>query len=74
MVFYKGQMVRVLRRSDDESWEEYMDGLVGSRGIVIDPDSQINDPDSLIEVSLEDKGTYRLPQDCLETLEQAEKK
>ncbi len=46
-----------------------MDGLVGSRGIVTDPDSQINDPDALIEVSLEDKGTYRLPQDCLELLE-----
>ncbi len=69
MVFQKGQMVRVLRRSNDESWEEYMNGLVGSRGMVTDPDSQINDPDSLIEVSLEDKGTYRLPQDCLEVLE-----
>ena len=69
MAFHKGQKVRVLRRSTDESWEEYMDGLVGSRGIITDPDSQINDPDSLIEVSLEDKGTYRLPQDCLEILE-----
>jgi hypothetical protein len=69
MTFHKGQMVRVLRRSTDESWEEYMDGLVGSRGIVTDPDSQINDPDALIEVSLEDKGTYRLPQDALEVLE-----
>lgn len=71
MVFHKGQMVRVLRRSTDESWEGYMDGLVGSRGIITDPDTQINDPDSLIEVSLEDKGTYRLPQDCLEVLEPA---
>lgn len=69
MVFHKGQKVRVLHRSTDESWEKYMDGLVGSRGIVTDPDTQINDPDSLIEVSLEDKGTYRLPQDCLEVLE-----
>ncbi len=71
MTFHKGQMVRVLRRSTDESWEDYMDGLVGSRGIVTDPDTQINDPDTLIEVSLEDKGTYRLPQDCLEVLEPA---
>ncbi len=71
MVFHKGQMVRVKGRSSDESWEEYMNGLVGSRGIITDPDSQINDPDTLIEVSLEDKGTYRLPQDCLEVLEQA---
>ncbi len=69
MVFHKGQMVRVLHRSTDESWEDYMDGLVGSRGIVTDPDTQINDPDALIEVSLEDKGTFRLPQDCLEVLE-----
>lgn len=69
MVFHKGQMVRVMRPSTDESWEGYMDGLVGSRGIVTDPDTQINDPDSLIEVSLEDKGTFRLPQDCLEVME-----
>jgi hypothetical protein len=64
-------MVRVLRRSTDESWEDYMDGLVGCRGIVTDPDTQINDPDTLIEVSLEDRGTFRLPQDCLEVLEPA---
>lgn len=69
MVFHRGQMVRVIRRSSDESWEGYMDGLVGSRGMVTDPDSQINDPDALIEISLEDKGTYRLPQDCLELLD-----
>ena len=69
MVFHRGQMIRVKGRSSDESWETYMDNLVGSRGMVTDPDSQINDPDSLIEVSLEDKGTYRLPQDCLEILE-----
>jgi len=68
MVFHKGQMVRVKGRSSDESWEAYMDNLVGSRGMVTDPDSWINDPDALIEVSLEDKGTYRLPQDCLEIL------
>lgn len=71
MVFHKGQIVRVAQRSTDESWEDYMDGLIGSRGIITDPDSQINDPDALIEVSLEDKGTYRLPQDCLEVLEPA---
>jgi hypothetical protein len=69
MVFHRGQKVRVKRRSSDESWESYMDMLVGSRGIVTDPDSYSNDPDSLIEVSLEDKGTFRLPQDCLENLE-----
>lgn len=69
MVFHRGQLIRVKGRSSDESWEPYMDSLVGSRGMVTDPDSQINDPDSLIEVSLEDKGTFRLPQDCLEILE-----
>lgn len=69
MVFHRGQLIRVKGRSSDESWEAYMDSLVGSRGMVTDPDSQINDPDALIEVSLEDKGTYRLPQDCLEIIE-----
>jgi hypothetical protein len=42
-----------------------MDSLVGRHGIITDPDTRINDPDALVEVSLEDKGTYRLPQDCL---------
>jgi CBS domain-containing protein len=59
MVFHKGQKVRVAHPSTDESWEEYMNGLVGSLGLITDPDSQVNDPDSLIEVSLEDKGTFR---------------
>ena len=65
MVFRKGQKVEVYRRSDDDAWESYMDALVGRHGIITDPDTRINDPDALVEVSLEDKGTYRLPQDCL---------
>ncbi len=70
MVFHKGQKVEVYRRSQDDSWEAFMDTLVGRHGIITDPDSLINDPDALIEVSLEDKGTYRLPQDCLRSLEE----
>ena len=69
MVFHRGQKVEVYRRSDDESWEPFMDGLVGCHGIITDPDTQINDPNALVEVSLEDKGTYRLPQDCLRALD-----
>jgi hypothetical protein len=70
MVFHKGQMVEVYRRSRDDIWEPYMDALIGRRGIVTDPDSLINDPDALVEVSLEDCGTYRLPQDCLRGVKQ----
>jgi hypothetical protein len=70
MVFCKGQKVEVYRRSEDESWEPYMDELVGRHGIITDPDTRINDPDALVEVSLEDKGTFRLPQDCLRELEE----
>jgi hypothetical protein len=69
MGFNRGQKVEVFRRSDDESWERFMDALVGRRGIITDPDTHINDPDALVEVSLEDKGTYRLPQDCLRGLD-----
>jgi hypothetical protein len=65
MVFRKGQRVEIYRRSQDESWETYMDRFVGLHGIITDPDTAINDPDALVEVSLEGKGTHRLPQDCL---------
>ena len=68
MVFHQGQKVEVYRRSSDEVWEDYMDGLIGRRGIVTDPDTLINDPDALVEVSLEDRGTFPLPQDCLRVI------
>jgi hypothetical protein len=70
VVFHRGQKVEVYRCSNDDSWEAYMETLVGRHGIITDPDSLINDPDALVEVSLEDKGTFRLPQDCLRPLEE----
>jgi hypothetical protein len=69
MGFRKGQKVAVFRCSSDESWEAYMDRFVGLHGIITDPDTAINDPDALVEVSLEGKGTHRLPQDCLKALD-----
>ena len=69
MHFRRGQRVEVFCKSDDEGWESYMDDYVGAHGIITDPDTAINDPDALVEVSLEDKGTHRLPQDCLRILE-----
>lgn len=65
MQFQRGHKIEVYRKSKDEAWEPYMDDFIGTHGIVTDPDTTINDPDSLIEVSLEGKGTHRLPQDCL---------
>ena len=65
MTFRQGQKVEIYRRSDDESWEDYMEEFIGMHGIITDPDSSKNDPDALIEVSLDEKGTHRLPQDCL---------
>jgi hypothetical protein len=50
-------------------WEDYMDAFVGRHGIITDPDTSINDPDALVEVSLEGMGTHRLPQDCLRVLD-----
>lgn len=69
MVFRRGQKIELFRKSDDESWAPYMDAFVGLHGIVTDPDTAINDPDALVEVSLEGQGTHRLPQDCLRPLD-----
>jgi len=68
MTFRRGQKVEVYQRSRDESWEPYMNEFVGLHGIITDPDSVINDPDALVEVSLEGRGTHRFPQDCLRPL------
>jgi hypothetical protein len=68
MQFQKGNKIKVCRKSEDESWEPYMDDFIGIHGFITDPDTSINDPDALIEVSLEGKGTHRLPQDCLEQI------
>lgn len=69
MAFRQGQKVEIYRRSQDEGWEEYMDEFIGLHGIITDPDTSKNDPEDLIEVSLDEKGTHRLPQDCLRVLE-----
>ncbi len=68
--FRRGQKVEIYKKSDDESWEEYMNQYIGLQGIVTDPDTSKNDPDALIEVTLEDKGTHRFPQDCLRVVEE----
>jgi len=68
MVFRRGQKVEIYRKSDDESWESYMDEYIGLHGMITDPDATINDPDALVEVSLEGKGTHRFPQDCIRRL------
>jgi hypothetical protein len=68
MELRRGQKVEVYRRSSDESWESYMDEYIGLHGMITDPDTAINDPDALVEVSLVGKGTHRFPQDCLRLL------
>jgi len=69
MSLRKGQKVEVFRRSSDEMWEAYMDSFIGCHGIITDPDTSINDPDALVEISLDGKGTHRLPQDCLRLID-----
>jgi hypothetical protein len=71
MVLKKGYRVEVFQASKDEAWEPYMNDFIGVHGVVTDPDSSINDPDALIEISLQGKGTHRLPQDCLMVLDDA---
>jgi hypothetical protein len=70
MVFKRGNRVEVFQASTDEAWESYMNDFIGAHGVITDPDSSINDPDDLIEVSLQGKGTHRLPQDCLRLLDE----
>lgn len=69
MTFRRGQRVEVFQASSDESWQDYMNEYIGRHGIVVDPDTSVNDPDALVEVSLEGKGTHRFPQDCIRSLE-----
>jgi len=69
-MFRRGDKVEVFKKSDDEGWQSYMDEFVGLHGIITDPDTVINDPDALVEVSLVDKGTHRFPQDCLRLLKE----
>jgi len=69
MSLRRGQKVEIAKKSNDESWESYMDEYIGCHGIVVDPDTSVNDPDSLVEISLEGRGTHRFPQDCLEIIE-----
>ena len=70
MNFRKGQKVEIYWRSEDEMWAPYMDPFVGCHGIIVDPDTAINDPDALVEVSIDGHGTHRLPQDCLRLLDE----
>jgi hypothetical protein len=67
-MFRKGDKVEIFKKSSDEEWQSYMDEYVGLHGVITDPDTVINDPDALVRVSLEDKGTHRFPQDCLRHL------
>ena len=68
-MFRRGDKVEIFKTSTDEGWQDYMDEFVGLHGIITDPDMAINDPDALIEISLVDKGTHRLPQDCVRKID-----
>jgi hypothetical protein len=64
--FRQGDRVEVFQRSRDERWEAYMAEYIGLQGVVSDPDMVINDPEALVQVTLEGTGgTHRFPQDCL---------
>lgn len=68
MTFQRGDKIEVFKASRDEAWEPYMNDFLGCHGVIVDPDTSVNDPDALVEVSLDGKGTHRLPQDCLRRL------
>ena len=70
VAFRQGDKVQIHQRSDDQRWEEYMNEYVGNSGVVTDPDMVINDPDALVQVTLEGTGgTHRFPQDCIRKLD-----
>ena len=65
----QGDRVEVYQSSQDQRWEDYMNEYIGCRGMVTDPDTVINDPEALVQVTLEGTGgTHRFPQDCLKKL------
>ena len=68
MQFQRGDKIEVYKKSMDEAWESYMDDFIGLHGFITDPDTTINDPDSLIRVSLVSLGTHGLPQDALKLI------
>lgn len=68
-MFRKGQKVEIYKRSTDDAWESFMDEYIGLHGMIVDPDTAVNDPDALIEVSIVGKGTFRFPQDCLRVID-----
>ncbi len=74
MEFQRGNKIKVFQKSVDEAWESYMDDFIGVHGCITGPDTSVNDPDALIEVSLDGKGTHRLPQDCLKLLFSSEER
>jgi hypothetical protein len=64
--FRQGDKVQIVQRSEDQRWEDYMDEYIGYRGVVTDPDTVINDPEALVQITLEGTGgTHRFPQDCM---------
>ncbi len=68
MTFRRGDRVEIYRKSKDEDWQPHLDRYVGVHGIITDPDTVKNDPEALIEVTLDGEGTHRFPQDCLRVL------
>ena len=67
--FRQGEKVLIHQKSEDPRWEDYMNEYVGYKGVITDPDRVINDPETLVEVTLEGiGGTHRFPHDCLRKL------
>ncbi len=60
MTFQRGDKIEVFKASTDDAWEDYMNDFIGCHGFIVDPDTSVNDPDALVEVSLEERhlGSY----------------
>lgn len=61
MTFQRGDRIEVFQASRDDAWEAYMDDFLGCRGVIVDPDTSVNDPDAWWRSAWKEKAPTGFP-------------